>query len=183
MSRVTLGGRWRTVTLVGGWWCTASASRRARDERSVCRRAPVPVRTATPAIRSQAVRDAKQGRAVTCFFVDASGLITKPEIIEISDEIFRAPTLSALARSQYQGWDDASSCGPVAAPIFSVSTRFASSRSGRLYYSATTRALVTATCTSVVVNGPRPVAQRCPASAGSSANDDFACLIVPCESR
>jgi hypothetical protein len=66
----------------------------------------VPVRTATPSYPTQAIREAKQGRAVTCFFVEASGLITKPEIIEISDEIFRAPTLSALARSQYQGWDD-----------------------------------------------------------------------------
>lgn len=111
MSRVTLGGRWRTVTLVGGWWCTtlddAAFAGVLVSEPEALMPPLVPVRTATPAYPAQAVRDAKQGRAVTCFFVDASGLITKPEIIEISDEIFRAPTLSALARSQYQGWDDA----------------------------------------------------------------------------
>jgi hypothetical protein len=116
LRRPTLGGSWRTVTLVGGWWCTtlddaafAGVLVRAPEELMP---ALVPVRTATPSYPAQAIREAKQGRAVTCFFVEASGLITKPEIIEISDEIFRAPTLSALARSQYQGWDDASLVRP-----------------------------------------------------------------------
>jgi hypothetical protein len=33
-------------------------------------------------------------------------LIVRPEIVELSDEIFRAPTLAALERSQYLGWED-----------------------------------------------------------------------------
>jgi hypothetical protein len=53
----------------------------------------------------QAIRAAKQGRAVTCFFVDADGYIVQPEVIELSDEIFRAPTLAALERSRYRSWE------------------------------------------------------------------------------
>jgi hypothetical protein len=45
---------------------------------------------------------AKQGRVVACFLVDASGAIIEPEIIEISDEVFRAPILTALSRSRYE---------------------------------------------------------------------------------
>jgi hypothetical protein len=110
LRRATLGGSWRTVTLIGGWWCTsiddaAYAGIPLRDTRTLMPPL-VPIRTATPAYPVQAIRDAKQGRAVTCFFVDASGGIVKPEIIELSDEIFRAPTLAALERSQYHGWDE-----------------------------------------------------------------------------
>jgi hypothetical protein len=39
---------------------------------------------------------------VTCFLVDAAGSIIEPEIIELSDEIFREPTLWALSRSRYE---------------------------------------------------------------------------------
>jgi hypothetical protein len=39
---------------------------------------------------------------VTCFFVDAAGLISDPEMIELSDEVFRAPVLAALERSRYE---------------------------------------------------------------------------------
>jgi len=110
LRRDTLGGSWRTVTLIGGWWCTsvddaAYAGITLRDKAALMPPL-VPVRTATPAYPTQAIRDAKQGRAVTCFFVDANGLIIKPEFIELSDEIFRAPTLAALERSQYRGWDE-----------------------------------------------------------------------------
>ena len=39
---------------------------------------------------------------MTCFLVDAAGRIVEPEIIELSDEIFREPTLTALSRSRYE---------------------------------------------------------------------------------
>ena len=45
---------------------------------------------------------AKQGRVVTCFLVDSAGSIVSPEIIELSDEMFREPTLIALSRSRYE---------------------------------------------------------------------------------
>jgi hypothetical protein len=42
---------------------------------------------------------------VTCFLVDAAGLIVEPEIIELSDEVFREPILLALSRSRYEPRD------------------------------------------------------------------------------
>lgn len=110
LRRATLGGGWRTVTLVGGWWCTSIDDALYAG---VLRHAPedvmpplLPVTTVTPRYPIEAIRAAKQGRAVACFFVDSDGWIVEPEIIELSDEVFRAPTLAALARSQYRSWDD-----------------------------------------------------------------------------
>jgi hypothetical protein len=105
----TLGGGWRTVTAVGGWWCSPiDAAAFPQTESDPAPRVPplIPTLTATPAYPLQAIRAAKEGRAVTCFFVNADGLIVQPELIELSDEIFRAPILSALRRSRYQGWED-----------------------------------------------------------------------------
>jgi hypothetical protein len=116
LRRETLGGGWRTVTVVGGWWCTslddAAYANVLVREPDALMPPLVPVRTATPSYPLQAIREAKQGRAVTCFFVDAEGFVVKPEIIELSDELFRAPTLAALARSQYHGWEDANVVRP-----------------------------------------------------------------------
>ena len=116
LRRATLGGGWRTLTLVGGWWCTSLDD---AAYASVLVRPPeelmpplVPVRTAIPRYPLQAIRDAKQGRAATCFFVDAEGSIVQPEFIELSDEVFRAPTLTALERSQYRGWENAGMLRP-----------------------------------------------------------------------
>jgi len=110
LSRETLGGSWRAPTLLGGWWCTAAD---AVPPPIVDGNRPVeilppllPSLTATPAYPIQAIREAKQGRGVSCFFVDAQGYIVQPEIIELSDEIFRKPILLALSHSRYQGWDD-----------------------------------------------------------------------------
>jgi hypothetical protein len=108
LGRPTLGGSWRTLTLAGGWWCKAidTAEVPVRDAQQ---QAPmprlVPSLTATPRYPVQAIRAAKQGRAVTCFFVDADGYIVQPEVIELSDEVFRAPSLAALERSRYRGWE------------------------------------------------------------------------------
>lgn len=110
LRRPTLGGGWRTITLVGGWWCSpvddaAYASILVREPEALMPPL-VPRTTVTPRYPREAIRQAKQGRAVTCFFVDADGWVVQPEIIELSDEVFRAPTLAALARSQYLGWED-----------------------------------------------------------------------------
>ena len=72
----------------------------------------IPQRMATPRYPREAIRNAKQGRAVTCFFVDADGVIIDPQIVELSDEVFRAPTLEALERSRYRSLSD----GTVARP-------------------------------------------------------------------
>ena len=62
-------------------------------------------RMATPRYPLRAIRQAREGRAVVCFLVDYTGVIIGPEFIELTDEIFRATTLSAVGRSQYYGWD------------------------------------------------------------------------------
>jgi hypothetical protein len=111
----TLGGGWRTWSLVGGWWCSVAKVPAPPEE--AAKEAPltpplIPSLTATPSYPVTAIRAAKQGRAVACFLVDSQGLVARSEIIELSDEIFREPILSALARSRYQGWDDPSSLRP-----------------------------------------------------------------------
>jgi Gram-negative bacterial TonB protein C-terminal len=102
----TLGGKWRTPTLLGGWWCSPAelgVAPTAEKTKSEFVMAPLlPTFTATPVYPIKAIREAKQGRAVSCFLVDADGNVLQPEIVELSDEIFRAPILYALARSRYQ---------------------------------------------------------------------------------
>jgi len=108
LTRTTLGGVWRTPTLLGGWWCSpatfvpAPIAENPKDETLM---PPLlPTLTATPVYPLSAIRAAKQGRGVSCFFVDADGNVVQPEIVELSDEVFRAPILYALARSRYQRW-------------------------------------------------------------------------------
>lgn len=102
----TLGGKWRTPTLLGGWWCshaeTDAAPKIEKAKIDTTMLPLLPSFTATPIYPIKAIRGAKQGRAVSCFFVDEDGNVVQPEIIELSDEIFRAPILNALARSRYQ---------------------------------------------------------------------------------
>jgi hypothetical protein len=110
LTRATLGGRWRTPTLLGGWWCSPADFIAAPTVEKATPEALMPPLlpslTATPTYPIKAIRDAKQGRAVSCFFVDSDGYIVQPELVELSDEIFRAPILNALARSRYQAWPD-----------------------------------------------------------------------------
>ena len=117
LRRDNLGGTWRTLTATGGWWCAVSdlvAVPETREGRAAALPPVLPRITATPRYPIQAIREAKQGRVVTCFLVEASGVIVQPEIIEISDDIFRAPILAALARSRYEpresGSDPRPSC-------------------------------------------------------------------------
>jgi hypothetical protein len=105
LRRENLGGNWRTLTTTGGWWCTESdvAVVPETNEGRVAALPPVlPLVTATPRYPIAAIREAKQGRVVTCFLVDAAGVIVEPEIIELSDEVFREPILVALSRSRYE---------------------------------------------------------------------------------
>ena len=105
LRRDTLGGSWRTLTQTGGWWCAVSdivAVPETNEARAAALPPVLPLVTATPRYPIEAIRAAKQGRVVTCFLVDSAGLIVDPEIIELSDEIFREPILVALRRSRYE---------------------------------------------------------------------------------
>ena len=105
----TLGGTWSARGRSGGWWC----ARRDHDPLSVRldTRAPtqefsvpplVPDLMVSPRYPRRAVQQAREGSAVVCFLVDAAGTVLDPVIVEISDEIFAATTLSAIARSRYR---------------------------------------------------------------------------------
>ena len=108
LRRDNLGGTWRTLTATGGWWCSESDVEvipETIEARSAALPPVLPLVTATPRYPIQAIREAKQGRVVTCFLVDSAGRIVEPEIIELSDEIFREPILVALRRSRYEPRD------------------------------------------------------------------------------
>ena len=105
LRRDNLGGSWRTLTSTGGWWCAAANLTEipeTNEERAAALPPVLPLVTSTPRYPIQAIRQAKQGRVVTCFLVNSAGLIVEPEIIELSDEIFREPILVALNRSRYE---------------------------------------------------------------------------------
>jgi len=112
----TLGGKWRTPTLLGGWWCTrAEADAAAKMDKAKADTSMPPLLpsfTAAPIYPLKAIRSAKQGRAVSCFFVDSDGNVVRPEIVELSDEIFREPILTALARSRYRALPGESALRP-----------------------------------------------------------------------
>lgn len=108
LRRDNLGGSWRTLTATGGWWCSQSDVEvipETIEARAAALPPVLPLVTATPRYPIQAIREAKQGRVVTCFLVNSAGLIVDPEIIELSDEIFREPILVALSRSRYEPRD------------------------------------------------------------------------------
>jgi hypothetical protein len=108
LRRDNLGGTWRTLTVTGGWWCSPSdvdVIPETTEARAAALPPVLPLVTATPRYPIQAIREAKQGRVVTCFLVDSAGRIVDPEIIELSDEIFREPILVALRRSRYEARD------------------------------------------------------------------------------
>jgi Gram-negative bacterial TonB protein C-terminal len=105
LRRDNLGGSWRTLTATGGWWCAVAdvdVMPETTQERAAALPPVLPLVTATPRYPIEAIRLAKQGRVVTCFLVDATGAIVEPEIIELSDEVFRQPILAALGRSRYE---------------------------------------------------------------------------------
>jgi hypothetical protein len=106
----TLGGTWKDARRDGGWWCAAAVPGTSTqiDAPAVSPLPPlIPVVTATPWYPRTAVRRATEGHAVACFVVTPDGFIRDPEFIELSDEVFRLPSLGALSRSRYAAWNDA----------------------------------------------------------------------------
>lgn len=112
LSQSTLGGTWQRVTRRGGWWC-----KRLGDPLSVA--APytqrsgsndqfpflVPMVMSTPRYPRQAIREAKEGRAVVCFLVEPDGSITDGSIVELSDRLFARPSIRAISASRFRGWE------------------------------------------------------------------------------
>lgn len=120
LDRETLSGEWRTLNLLGGWWCSAAEAqsgpgadilRRESGSATAQTRRLIPAIMATPSFPIQAIREAREGRVVLCFIVEPSGEIFEPEFVELSDEIFRATSLDALMRSRYKSWDPRSEGG------------------------------------------------------------------------
>jgi hypothetical protein len=105
-----LGGTWHGVGQRGGWWCAPDPTARYDDPQppSTARLMMelVPAIMASPNYPRQAIREAKQGRAVSCFIVNGLGEISRPGLTELTDEIFREPTLVAVTRSLYRSWGD-----------------------------------------------------------------------------
>ncbi len=103
----TLSGEWRTRTQQGGWWCSPAGVDEGIFSDAVIetygRRLDVEV-MASPSYPVQAIREVTQGRVVICFEVTTLGEIINPNFIEVSDEVFRAPSLDALVRSKYRSW-------------------------------------------------------------------------------
>ena len=113
LNRPALGGEWRSAEVFGGWWCSeadpaaASALYTNPTGQSVAVTQPlIPEVMASPTYPSQAIREAKEGRVMICFQVAPSGLVRDPEFVELTDEIFRTPSLDALMQSQYRGWSN-----------------------------------------------------------------------------
>jgi hypothetical protein len=111
LKGLTLAGVWRARTATGEWWCSPLD----RDEDSNPPAAmdeteegsfplPKPALMVLPRYPIQAIRHAEEGIAVVCFKVDAEGRIFEPRIVELSDPIFKDPTLRALLRSSYVAW-------------------------------------------------------------------------------
>lgn len=105
----SLGGQWLDPAGDGGWWwCAAvpsSPTESGPAEPPPVRRLMgglVPAIMASPVYPRQAIRQAKEGRAVSCYFVNGSGEIIDPDLIELTDEVFREPILAAVARSRYR---------------------------------------------------------------------------------
>jgi hypothetical protein len=114
LRRETLSGEWRTLNLLGGWWCAAADSEadqgieildESRGTGLETKKRLIPEVMATPTFPVQAIREAKEGRVVLCFVVEPSGEVFDPEFVELSDELFRAPSLDALMRSRYKAWN------------------------------------------------------------------------------
>lgn len=106
----TLAGLWRGDGN-GEWWCSPLAVTDAitvraslSDEYEGYFPLPKPALMVAPRYPLQAIRKALEGVVVVCFKVDAFGHIREPRIVELSDPIFRDPTLDALLRSRYAEW-------------------------------------------------------------------------------
>lgn len=113
LDRSTLGGGWSTEDLYGGWWCSEADPAAASaiytsptGEPTAMTQPLIPEVMASPTYPREAIRQATQGRAVICFEVNPLGFVRDPVFVELSDEIFRDPSLTALQQSRYQSWSD-----------------------------------------------------------------------------
>ncbi|HEX6994620.1 MAG TPA: hypothetical protein VF339_10800 [Gammaproteobacteria bacterium] len=103
-----LGGTWLGIGDRGGWWCAATAYAVDDEPPAVAGLLPVlmPAVMASPRYPLSAIREAKEGRTVSCFIVTGAGEIERPAIVETTDDLFRGPTLDAVAASSYRSWGD-----------------------------------------------------------------------------
>lgn len=111
LIRSTLGGTWRAGARAGGWWCSPRAALAGDPASLTISDAAMAVPLVAQMVQApdyprQAVREAKEGRAVVCFLVDRNGFVVEPEVVELSDEVFREPTLKALEESRFAVADE-----------------------------------------------------------------------------
>jgi hypothetical protein len=112
LGRDTLGGTWTMRSQLGGWWCSEVDSVVTDVEVIELEHADgndlmpplLPEVMATPGYPLAAVRRGIEGQVVACFFVTAEGIVVAPDIVELSDEIFREATLEAVRNSRYRRW-------------------------------------------------------------------------------
>lgn len=109
LTRNSLGGVWNENGQSGGWWCARRSATVADIADSLSRSSPelfipplVPDVMASPSYPLEAIKEAKEGHAVVCFLVDASGAVSDAEILELSDRVFESTTLRAIGRSHYR---------------------------------------------------------------------------------
>lgn len=103
----TLSGEWRSRAELGGWWCSPVEGGEgifSNLETAISIGRVDLETTVSPTYPLQAIRDVTQGRVVICFDVTTTGNIINPNFIEVSNEVFRAPSLDALVRSKYKSW-------------------------------------------------------------------------------
>jgi len=108
LHRQDLGGTWLGVRDRGGWWCAARALALGDEPPAAVGllESLVPAIMASPNYPRSAIRDAKEGRTVSCFIVTGAGEIRRPAVLESTDDVFREPTLEAVVRSRYRSWGD-----------------------------------------------------------------------------
>ncbi len=111
ISHEELGGVWRSFRDRGGWWCAATAPPAVAGDAEPppanrLLQALVPAIMASPSYPRRAIREATEGRAVSCFVVNGTGEILRPAVVESTHDIFREPTLAAVAVSRYRRWGD-----------------------------------------------------------------------------
>jgi hypothetical protein len=112
LNRATLGGTWQSRSLLGGWWCVEVESvvtdveviELEHSADSDLMPPLLPEVMATPSYPLAAIRRGLEGQSVVCFFVSAAGQVVAPEIVELTDDVFREPTLEALVQSKFRRW-------------------------------------------------------------------------------
>jgi hypothetical protein len=118
LTRATFAGTWSTPVDSGGWWCARRGGTTAAAAPAVGAAVEyfvpplIPDVSATPRYPRAAVREATQGYSVACFFVGADGTILEPEVVEVSHEHFRTPTLIATYASRYRPWPNGGGVRP-----------------------------------------------------------------------